>query len=368
MLLGARHGAYGRSLAPMFWRRSVLVALVLASCDTPALVPSSSPTIAPSLAVASAPPSASAPATWRRIADMPTPRSELAAAVSQQVGRVFTIGGAGGPQVVERYDPAADRWDRAPDLPIAVDHAMAAAVEGLQSAAPQGVFVFGGYLAGGTATSRAFRFDTTASRWEEIAPMPSPRAAGAAVALGSSIYIVGGADGSRLIAPTYRYDVVARQWQTVAAILTPRDHLAAVAAEGMVCAVGGRQLSLSLNLASFECYDPRADAWVRLPDAPTPRGGIGAAEYDRRVYVTGGEQPSGTFREVEVFDFRTRSWSRGPDLPTARHGLGVVVVQPTKALDSTGNLVFTPARLLVLAGGPTPGGSQTAICESLDLR
>src|SRR5438552_7240042 len=152
MLLGARHRAYGRSLAPMFCRRLVLVALVLASCNTPAVAPSSSPTIAPSLAVASAPPSASAPATWRRIADIPTPRSELAAAVSQQVGRVFTIGGAGGPQIVERYDPAADRWDRAADLPIAVDHAMAAAVEGLQSAAPQGVFVFGGYLAGGTAT------------------------------------------------------------------------------------------------------------------------------------------------------------------------------------------------------------------------
>src|SRR5438105_15596807 len=129
MLLGARHGAYGRSLAPMFWRRSVLVALVLASCDTPALVPSSSPTIAPSLAVASAPPSASAPATWRRIAAMPTPRSELAAAVSQQVGRVFTIGGAGGPQVVERYDPAVDRWDRAPELPNDLDHPMAAAGE-----------------------------------------------------------------------------------------------------------------------------------------------------------------------------------------------------------------------------------------------
>src|SRR2546430_15768457 len=195
--------------------------------------------------------------------------------------------------------------------------------------------------------------------------MPGPRAAGAAVASGSSVFIVGGADGSRLIAPTYRYDVVARQWQTVAATPTPRDHLAAVAADGRVCAVGGRQLSLSLNLAAFECYDPRTDAWARMPDAPTARGGIGAAESDGRMYVTGGEQPSGTFRQLDIFDLRTNAWTRGPDLPTARHGLGVVVVQPTKALDATGNIATTPARLLVIAGGPTPRGSQTPVCAAL---
>jgi len=206
-----------------------------------------------------------------------------------------------------------------------------------------------------------------AARWEEIAPMPAPRAAGAAVAFGSAIFIVGGADGTRLIAPTYRFDVVAREWQSLAPILTPRDHLAAVAVDGKVCAIGGRRLSLTLNLAAFECYDPRADAWTRMPDAPTARGGIGAAESDRRVYVVGGEQPSGTFHEVEIFDFRTNAWTRGPDLPTARHGLGVVVVPLTKALDAAGALIVTPARLLVISGGPTPGGSQTAVCEALDL-
>jgi len=353
--------------------RRVAVALGLAIAACTAVAPTTTtstagPTVAHSPDTVSPTASAAGAAAWRRIADLPTPRSELATAVSQQLGRVFAIGGAGGSERVERYDPVADRWDRAPDLPIAVDHAMAAAVEGLQSSAPQGVFVFGGYLAGSVATARSFRFDAVAVRWEEIAPMPGPRAAGAAVAFGSGIFIVGGADGTRLIAPTYRYDVIARQWQSVAAIPTPRDHLAALLADAKICAIGGRRLSLALNLAAFECYDPRADSWTRMPDAPTARGGIGAAEYDRRVYVTGGEQPSGTFHEVEVFDLRTNSWTRGPDLPTPRHGLGVIVVQPTKALDAAGALVFTPARLLVIAGGPTPGGSQTAVCEALDLR
>ena len=344
-----------------------LAAALIGDCGPTASAPIA--TAAGTAAIVSAPatPRATAEAgAWRRVADIPTARSEVAAVASDQLGRVFVIGGQGGPQRVELYDPAADRWERGPDLPIGVDHAMAAAAEGLQSGAPQGVFVFGGY-AGGSATARSFRFDGTAKRWEEIAPMPGPRAAGAAVSTGSRIFIVGGQDGGRLVAPTYEYDVTTRTWRTVAPIPTPRDHLAAVALAGKVCAVGGRRLSLSENLRAFECYDPRSDTWTRMPDAPTARGGLGAAVNGFKIYVAGGEQPSGTYRDVEIFDLPTNAWTRGPDLPTARHGVGAVVAQATKALDASNNLVFTPARLIVIAGGPTPGGSQTTVCEALDL-
>lgn len=333
-----------------------------ASAGTPATTAASGSATA---GTAPASTGAAAASRWRRIADIPTPRSEVAATRADQFHTFFVIGGFGGRDRVESYDDSTGRWERMPDLPIGVDHPMAATVTGLQSSAPQGVFVFGGYMAGPTA--RSFRFDLTARRWEEIAPMPAPRAAGAAVAVGDRIFIVGGADGPRLIAPTYEYNVSTRSWRTVAAIPTPRDHLSAVELDGRACAVGGRRLSMSQNVATFECYDPRTDRWDRLPDAPTARGGSGAAQYDRRVYFVGGEQPSGTFREVEIYDARTNAWTRGPDLPTARHGIGVVASPGTKSIDASRNLVTTPPRLLVLTGGPTPGGSQTAVCEALDL-
>jgi len=120
-----------------------------------------------------------------------------------------------------------------------------------------------------------------------------------------------------------------------------------------VCAVGGRKLSLLQNLAVFECYDPAADAWRSMPDAPTARGGLGAATIGSRMFVAGGEQPLGTFKEVDIFDSATGKWTRGPDLPTSRHGLGVLSVGST---------------LYVMSGGPTPGSSQIAVCEALDVR
>lgn len=354
-------------------RALLLAAALVLSCQAP---PQGAPPLGSAVApgATAAVTAGSSPATsggtgssgWRRITDIPTPRSEVAAVTGHQDSSFLVIGGFGGPDRVEEYDDATGRWARLPDLPIRVDHPMAATVRGLQSSAPQGVFVFGGYSGG--ATARSFRFDLGADRWEEIAPMPGPRAAAAAVAFGDRIFVVGGADGTRLVAPTYEYNVSTQQWRSVAAIPTSRDHLAAVAVGGRVCAIGGRRLSMSLNLPTFECYDPITDTWTRLPDAPTARGGVGAAVYDQRVYLVGGEQPSGTFREVEVFDSRTNAWTRGPDLPTARHGLAVVVSPGTKTIDAARNLVTTPPRLLVLSGGPTPGGSQTAVCEALDLR
>lgn len=164
-----------RVVVPAF----ALAAALVVACQPSSSAPSatSSAPRATSASPSAVPNASAAPtaAAWRRIADIPTARSEVAAVVSSQLGKVFVIGGQGSPQRVETDDAAADRWERAPDLPLGVDHAMAAVSEGLQSAAPQGVFVFGGHLGNGTPTARSFRFDPTGARWEEIAPMPGPR-------------------------------------------------------------------------------------------------------------------------------------------------------------------------------------------------
>jgi hypothetical protein len=312
--------------------RFALLALAFVSC-VPTAAPSSTPV-----------PASSAAPAWRRVADITTARSEVAAAVFR--GVVYVVGGFGGGNVAETY--VADHWSTAPRYPIAVDHAMAA---GVDSSGSPGLYVFGGNL-NGLSVARSFRFFGDQG-WREIAPMPAPRSQGAAVAIGARVYIVGGTQGDRLVSPTYVYDTAADRWATAAPLPTPRDHLAATAVDGRVCAIGGRKLSLLQNLATFECYDPGADAWQSMPDAPTSRGGLGAATIGSRIFVAGGEQPLGTFNEVDIFDSATGKWTRGPNLPTSRHGLGVVGV---------GNTLY------VMSGGPTPGASQTAVCEALDVR
>ena len=260
---------------------------------------------------------------------------------------VYVVGGFGGARVVEIFD--GQRWRRGPDLPLGVDHPMAAAVEEA-SGAGAGVYVLGGNA--GAPTARSFRLAPGATAWSEIAAMPGPRSQGAAVAQGRFVYVVGGYDGQRLAAPTFAYESDANRWRQVAVIPTPRDHLAATLLAGRVCAVGGRRLSLTTNLATLECYEPGADRWEKAADAPTARGGVGAAAVGNRLVFVGGEQPSGTYKEVEIFDADSGRWTRGPDLPNPRHGIGVVAVGRT---------------IYVMTGGPTPGGSQTPISEAIDL-
>jgi N-acetylneuraminic acid mutarotase len=284
---------------------------------------------------------------WQRLADIPTPRSEVGAAAIDNT--VVVIGGFGGSSVVERYDPSARSWRREPDLPVAVDHPMAAAI----AAGPRaGVYVTGGY-SNGPPIARTFYLARNATAWREVAPMPEPRGAAAIVAIGERLYVVGGANALGLAVTTLEYDAAADRWSSKAVIPTRRDHLAAAVLDGRACAVGGRELSAARNLPAFECYDPQRDAWERMPAAPTARGGVGAAVVGTRLLFIGGERPEGTFKEVEIFDSATRAWTKGPDLPTPRHGIGVVAV---------GDTVY------VMSGGPTPGGSQTPVCEALTVR
>lgn len=326
--------------------RLVLLGLLIGACVAPGegLPSSTTHTFgSPTPAISSAATASSTALAWRRIPDIPTGRSEVAAAVFR--GEVYVIGGFGGGRVVEIFD--GQRWRRGPDLPLEVDHAMAAAIEIADGA---GVYVFGGNAGGPTA--RSFRLAPDATAWREIAAMPGPRSQGAAVAQGRFIYVVGGYDGQRLAAPTFAYEANADRWRQVAAIPTPRDHLAAALVAGRVCAVGGRRLSLTTNLATLECYDPGADRWEKAADAPTARGGVGAAAVGNRLVFVGGERPDGTYPEVEIFDAESGRWTRGPDLPNPRHGIGVVAV---------GGTVY------VMTGGPTPGGSQTPVSEALEL-
>src|ERR687892_2895465 len=121
---------------------------------------------------------------WETLAPMPTPRTEVAAAVVG--GRIVVVGGfapAGTVGTTEVYDVAADAWSAGPDLPVAVNHAMATSFE-------DEAYVFGGTLGDGVISDAAFVLSDGA--WEPLPLMPEPRTAGGAAVAGGPIPKVGG--------------------------------------------------------------------------------------------------------------------------------------------------------------------------------
>ena len=276
---------------------------------------------------------------------MPEARSEVAAARAGGeivVAGGFTADGNNSPRV-DAYSVRSGDWRRLPDLPVAVDHAAAAGVNGR-------VYVIGGY--GEDRLPRRSAFVLEGRAWREIASLPDGRAAAAAAIAGGRLYVVGGRNGRRGLArDAFALSLGSRQWVRIPGP-RPREHLAATAVEGRVYAIGGRAAGDATNTTRFEVYDPTAGRWRGLPSLPRARGGTGAAALAGRIVSVGGEEPAGTIRSVYAYGLRSRRWSRLPDLPTPRHGLGVVAAG---------------GRIWAVAGGPVPGLTVSGAVESLQL-
>lgn len=282
---------------------------------------------------------------WRRLDPAPSERTEVAAAVLDMA--IFVLGGfrADGDTVttVEVLDIGTGRWTAGPELPVAVNHAMAVTVR-------DAVHLFGGFLASGAPSAATYRLE--AGRWRAVAAMPEARGAGAAVAVGDRVYVAGGVGPGGLAKQMLVYDSAADRWSVAPGPPTPREHLGGAGHAGRVYTVGGRTRTDGI-LTAFEAYDPVTGRWSRLADLPTARGGLAASALcTGHVVAVGGEAGEGTFDEAEAYDVGTGRWSALPGLPTPRHGLGVVSAGPT---------------LFTLAGGPRPGLHVSGAAEAIDL-
>ena len=306
-------------------------------------------------AALSMPVGAEAAPRWETLAPAPTPRTEaVAATVGEEIYLIggFVPGGATVP-LVEIYDTRSDEWRTGPPLPIPVNHAYTAAVDGT-------LYVFGGYVGpafGGALqplslpTDRAFALrDGT---WQPVAPLPSPRGAGSAAAVGHRIYLVGGVDEDSLAEETLVYDTRRDEWSTLPGLPTPRQHLGVAAVGNDVYAVGGRIDLLNSNMPLVDRLDTRRDKWRAMQFIDIARGGLGAAGTSNGyVVAVGGEFQGGTYDVAEAFDPARNKWLALPPLPTARHGLGVAAV---------GTKVYA------LAGGLQAGYSYSTLNEAIDL-
>jgi N-acetylneuraminic acid mutarotase len=281
---------------------------------------------------------------WKALAPAPSARTEVAATAAGN--QIYVAGGyradGGTVSTVEIFDIGTGGWSKGPDLPVPVNHAMAATVAGT-------VYVLGGYDSKGQSFAGAFRL--SGNSWQSIPDLPEPRAAGAAAVVDGRIYLAGGIGQSGQLAGTMLvYDTATGQWSTAPGMPTPREHLGAAAFGGEVYTVGGR--TGAGNLSAFEAFNPGTQKWSSKPALPTPRGGMSAAATCSGGIVAVGGEAQATFKEVELFDIKSRTWQALPPLPTPRHGLGVVTV---------GTVLYT------LSGGPQPGLHVADTTEALDL-
>ena len=87
---------------------------------------------------------------------------------------------------------------------------------------------------------------------------------------------------------------------------------------------------LRQSLSNFECYNPASKQWMRLPDLPTPRSGLGACVVRGALYVIGGRNncPDGNEDSncLDMYDPMRNVWIPKQPMTVARNRVGVGVI------------------------------------------
>ena len=240
---------------------------------------------------------------------------------------------AGGcpPGLVYEYDPGPDRWTRKKDIPVRVHHQAQAAYNGK-------LYIFGGCLraiSGEGATANVWEFDPVADSYRALAPLPVKRCSPQAEEVGGKIYVIGGLEpmengaGTRVTGRNEMYDPATNTWTERSPMPTARNHAFSGVVNGKIYVIGGRigagNIPATTNIDVVEEYDPATNLWgVVKQRMPTPRSGGGAATYNGKIYVSGGEitnrQLAAAFKALEAYDPANDTWEILPSMPSARHG------------------------------------------------
>ncbi len=289
-------------------------------------------------------------AQWRMAAQLPAPAGEI---MGEVVGaNWYVLAGLDTEThrplgLVYVFDTKTGRWGQRKLMPQPAHHVMTAVLNGK-------IYVFGGFKnpanehgetneSGWQPVASSWVYDPDTDMWKPLAPMPTPRGAGWAVALNGKIYVIGGVQSDihdnptaplspgspqRVLGTVEEYDPATDRWSTRAAMPTPRNHLFAAAVGGKIYAIGGRIGSAQITIAEdtnvVEEYDPARDQWLNKGRAPIRRSGMAGAVLDGKIYVAGGEyqdwEGAKAFWAVQSYDPATGRWENLPRMQLAHHG------------------------------------------------
>lgn len=300
------------------WRWAIVSALIVIILLVMGLVWVN--TRPPAIAATDAPSTPTPAPRWQELAEMPTARFGLAAALYD--GKIYAIGGESSVGVTganEQYDPATNSWIALAPKPLPVADINTAAIGGR-------IYVPGGRLANSEITAALEIYDPREDDWVRGADLPRPLSAYALAAFEGRLYLFGGWDGQAYANTVYAYDPLQDAWQEHSAMPVERGYAGAAVIGGQIFVIGGRNQSGELDLCyTFDPSIQSGDAWQQVNSLPAQRAGIAVTSMADRVYVVGGEGDPLADGAGAVYDQQTGLWTLEDfDLPVGFQA-GIVI-------------------------------------------
>jgi N-acetylneuraminic acid mutarotase len=167
--------------------------------------------------------------------------------------------------------------------------------------------------------------DKRGGRWNTARALPSWRYEFGAAKVGDEIFVVGGLTLPTVYTITRRveaYSLKTDRWRRVAPYPVFIHHPSVVSVGEVLYVVGGNGWRITPYGYVF-AYHPEEDRWIRKKDMPTPRGALGAAIVDGKIYAVGGGTNHVARSELEVYDPWSDTWKKLTPMPTPREHLAV---------------------------------------------
>ena len=182
-----------------------------------------------------------------------------------------------------RLDLATGAWESVGEIPVAVAGAALAADETT-------LYLVGGW--DGTAMRDEIWSYTPApagappAAWLLVGRVAAPRAFLGAVVVNQQLYVVGGFDGQRELARADVYDLAAGRWRALPPMAAARSGFSLVYDGVAIVALGGGWLD---TVTTHERFDPAIEVWSNFP-SPLPGSWrhLGAASLDGKLFLLGG--------------------------------------------------------------------------------
>lgn len=296
---------------------------LLVSCsDAPS--PEKTPAAAP----------AAAPAGWHAVmsADSSRPHARHEAAFVGMDDKYYLLGGRG-IKPVDIYDSQTRTWTSGALPPVEIHHFQPVIYE-------DEIYLLGamtGGYPGETPLPGIVIYSPAEDAWRIGAEIPADRRRGGAGAVlhNGRIYLVCGIiDGHRggHVPWLDVYDPVANTWEKLPDAPRARDHFQAVITDGKLYSLAGRTTVAATNpfantIGEVDVFDLASNTWSTLPDTlPTHRAGNAAIVLGEDILVVGGESKDQVHAhsEVEALAVATGKWRSLDSLSRGRHGTGVV--------------------------------------------
>lgn len=267
--------------------------------------------------------------------NLPTARHENGMATAN--GKLYLMGGRGD-RPVEEYDPKKDMWSVKTEAPLEMHHFQAVGYN-------NEIYVLGAFSGNfphETPIPNIYIYNPSKNEWRKGADMPADRLRGAAGAFAykDKIYVVCGIQDGHYdghVAWFDVYDPKADKWEKLADAPRPRDHLQVDVLKDKLYVIGGRlsraktDETLNLTIREVDVYDFKKGTWETLPadkSLPTMRAGHTVMAFGGRILVAGGESTAQVpaHREVEAYNPAKERWETIMPLTQGRHGTQAVLL------------------------------------------